>query len=98
MTRRYQQNNFHRNAIHFQESKIKTESIIKKKQVCDDDTTHDDVRYTIESKFEEDSTRVMSHTEGAGTFVVVTSETPYDSVMPISDFTHNIRNFPERKS
>jgi hypothetical protein len=78
----------------FQQSKIKTESIIHPHQVCDVDTTNDDVRHTIERNiicvkheytFEDDRTHVMSHTEEAGTSVVVTSGMPYDFRMPTSD-------------
>jgi hypothetical protein len=97
---------FPHNVPDFPESKIKTESIIHKHQVCDSDTTYDDIQHTIESnticvkheyKFGDDRTHVMSHTEEVGTSVVVTSGMPYDSGMPTSDFMHNVINIPDSK-
>jgi hypothetical protein len=58
------------NVPDFQESEIKTESIIHEHQICNDYSTRDEVRQTIESniscvkheyKFEDDNTHAMPH-------------------------------------
>jgi predicted RNA-binding Zn-ribbon protein involved in translation (DUF1610 family) len=87
------------NAIHFQESKIKTESIIYDHKACDDYSTDDYGQQTIEInricvkheyKSEEDSTHVMSHTEEAGISVFVKSEMSDDSEVSTSRTPHNV--------
>jgi uncharacterized Zn-finger protein len=88
------------NAIHFQDFTIKKEQFEHKNLVCDDTTTHDDAKHSMEClkheyKYEEDSTHCITHNVEAGNSVFVKSELPYDSMMSTEKHPYNKADFQE---